>query len=143
MYRARFSMAVLILGKYPLTAENLESGMTPVGEHGNQVSGNSPFGQKHLENLVPEDRLQLFQVQGRSNPKHASPVKASVRYQDMAVGIESQEVAKGPDGDDGAGDGIPLRHRLPKKELQSLPRATQQFRAKALIHRQNLNFRAT
>jgi hypothetical protein len=40
---------------------------------------------------VPEDRLQLFQVQGRSDPEHALPVEASVRHQDMAVGIESEE----------------------------------------------------
>ncbi len=43
---------------------------------------------------------------------------SSVRYQDMAVGIEAEKVAKGLDGDDGAGDGIPLRHRLLKKELK-------------------------
>jgi hypothetical protein len=35
----------LILGKYALTAEDLESGMTPVGKHGDQVFGNPPFGQ--------------------------------------------------------------------------------------------------
>jgi len=34
------------------------------------------------------------------------PKEASVRYQDMAVGIESEEVAKGLDGEHGAGDGI-------------------------------------
>jgi hypothetical protein len=50
----------LILGKYSLTAVDLESGMTPVGKHGDQVLGNSPFGQEHLEDFVPEDRLQLF-----------------------------------------------------------------------------------
>jgi len=70
-----------------------------------------------IEDLVPEDRLQLFQVQGRSDPEHAPPVKASVRYQDMEVGIEPQEIAKGLDGDDRAGDGVSLRHRLPEKEL--------------------------
>lgn len=47
----------LIPRKYPLTAENLESGMPPVGEHDDQVLGNPPFGQKHLEDLVPKDRL--------------------------------------------------------------------------------------
>jgi hypothetical protein len=44
----------------------------------------------------------------------------------MAVGIESEEVAKGLDGDDGAGDGIPLRPRLLKKELQRFPSAASQ-----------------
>ena len=76
---------------------------------------------------MPEDRLQLFQVQRRSNPEHAPPVEASVRYQDMAVGIESEEVAKGLDGDDGAGDGILFRHRLLKKELQRFPGAATQI----------------
>jgi hypothetical protein len=101
--------------------------MTPVGKHGDSVFCNSLFGQKHLEDLVPKDRLQLFQVQGRSDPEHAPLVEASVRYQDMAVGIESEEVAKGLDGHDGAGDGIPLRHRLPKKELQGFPGAATQI----------------
>ncbi len=106
---------------YAIPAEGLESGMTPVGKHGDQVFGNPPFGQEHLKDLVPEDRLQLFQVQGRSDPEHAPPVEASVGHQDMAVGIESQEVAKGLDGDDGAGGGILFRHRLLEKELQGFP----------------------
>ena len=88
--------------------------MTPVGKHGDQVFCDSPPGQEHLQDLVPEDRLQLFQVHRRSDPEHALPVEASVRHQDMAVGIESEEVAKGLDGNDGAGDGILLRHRLLK-----------------------------
>jgi hypothetical protein len=33
----------------------------------------------------------------------------------MAVRVESQEVAKGLEGDDGAGDGVPLRNRRLKK----------------------------
>ena len=101
--------------------------MTPVGKHGDQAFGNSPFGQKHLEDLVPEDRLQLFQVQEGATRNMPLPVKASVRHQDMAVGIESEEIAKGLDGDDGAGDGIPLRHRLLKKELQGVPCAATQI----------------
>ena len=117
----------LIFRRDAITAEDLESGMTPVGEHGDQVSCDSPFGQKHLEDPVPENRLQLFQVQRRSDPEHALPIEASVRHQDMAVGLESEEVAKGLDGDDGAGDGILLRHRLLKKELQGFPGAAAQI----------------
>jgi hypothetical protein len=45
----------------------------------------------------------------------------------MAVGVESEEVAKGLDGDDGAGEGILLRHRLLKKELQGFPSAATQI----------------
>jgi hypothetical protein len=39
----------------------------------------------------------------------------------MAVRVKSEEVARGLDGDDGAGDGIPLRYHLLKKELQGFP----------------------
>jgi hypothetical protein len=45
----------------------------------------------------------------------------------MTVGIESEEVAKGLEGNGGAGDGILLRHRLLKKELQGFPGATTQI----------------
>lgn len=39
----------------------------------------------------------------------------------MAVGIESEEIAEGLDGDDGAEDGILLRDRLMDKNLQEFP----------------------
>ena len=107
--------------------------MAPVGEHGDQVFCNPPFGQKHPEDLVPEDRLQLFQVQARSDSEHTPPIKTSVRHQDMAAGIEPKEIAKGLDGDDGTGDGIPLRHRLPRKELQRIPGAAAQIGKKILV----------
>ncbi len=102
--------------------------MTPVGKHGDQVFGNPPFDQEHLENLVAEERFQLFHVQRRSDPEHAPPIEASVRYQNMAMGIEPQEIAKGLDGDDRAGDGIPLWDRRLKKDLQGFPGAAAQSR---------------
>ena len=82
----------LIPWKYTLIAEDPESGMSPVGKHGDQVLGNPPFGQEHFEDLVPQDGLELFQVQRRSNPEHAPLIEASVRYQDITMGIESQEI---------------------------------------------------
>jgi len=45
----------------------------------------------------------------------------------MAVRVEPEKIAKGLDGDDGAGDGIPLRHCLPKKDLQGFPGAATQI----------------
>jgi len=96
--------------------------MTPAGKHGDQVFCNSPSDQEHLEYFVSEDRPQLFHLQGRSDPEHALPVEASVRHQDMAVGIESEEVAEGLDGDDGAGDGILLRQPPPEERASGIPR---------------------
>lgn len=43
------------------------------------------------------------------------------------MGFEPKEITKGLDGDDGTGDRIPLRHRLPKKELQRIPGAAAQI----------------
>jgi hypothetical protein len=48
-----------------IAAEDMEARVTPFREHGNHFSGNLPFGEEHPENLVPEDGLQLFQLQGR------------------------------------------------------------------------------
>ena len=53
----------------------------------------------------------------------------------LGVGIEAEEVAKGLDGDDGAGDGILLRHRLLKKELQGFPGAATQIGKKIPVPR--------
>ena len=50
-----------------IAAEDMEARVTQFREHGNHFSGNLPFGEKHLENIVPEDGLQLFQLQGRGD----------------------------------------------------------------------------
>jgi hypothetical protein len=49
------------------------------------------------------------------------------------VGIEPQEIAKGLDGDDRAGDGIPLWDRRLKKEFQGFPCAAAQVGKKLPI----------
>ena len=63
------------------------------------------------------------------------PKEASVCCRDMAVRVESEEVAKGLDGDDGAGEEILLRHRFLKKELQGFPGAATQIEKKIPVPR--------
>lgn len=71
---------------------------------------------------MPEDGLQLFQLQGRGDAEHAlCPVEAAVRHKDMAMRIETKEIAEGLYGDDGARDGIDLRNRFLEKEFQGFP----------------------
>ena len=41
----------------------------------------------------------------------------------MAVRIESQKIAEGLDGDDGAGNGIVFRNCILEKDLQGFPGA--------------------
>jgi hypothetical protein len=59
---------------------------------------------------VSEDDSQLFQFQGWGDAEHASlAIKTTVRDENVIVGIESEEVAEGLYGDDGARDWIILR----------------------------------
>jgi len=58
--------------------------------HRYQFAGNLAFGEKHFENIVPEESLQLFEFQRRRNAKHALfAIKAAIGYEDVAVRIES------------------------------------------------------
>ena len=60
-----------------IAAEDMEARVTPFREHGNHFSGNLPFGEEHPEHLVPEDGLQLFQLQGgRNNAPRETPIMA-------------------------------------------------------------------
>ena len=59
-------------------------------------------------------------------------IRSSLRH---GRGIEPEEFTKGLGGDDGAGDGIPLRHRLLKKELQGFPGVATQIGKKIPVPR--------
>jgi len=50
------------------------------------------------------------------------PKEATVHHQDMAVEVESQEVAKGLDGDDGARDGIKVDLETLKQQSLGWPK---------------------
>ena len=78
--------------------------MFPRGQHFHQLFRDLTFFQEHPEHLVPEDGLQLLNLQRRGDAEHASvTVKAAVRQEDVAVGIETEEVAESLDGNDCAG----------------------------------------
>jgi len=68
----------------------------------------------------------FFSSRGGATREHALvAVETAVRHQDVAVGIETEEVAEGLDSDDGAGNGIVLVNRILEKNLQGFPcRAT-------------------
>ncbi len=108
--------------------------MFPSGEHPRHLPGNLTPGKQHPERLVPENGLQLFQFQKRGNAEHApAAVETAIRHEDVAVGIESEKIAKGLDGDDGAGNGIILRNRLLEKDLQGFPGAAKELPQGPLI----------
>ena len=67
---------------------------------------------------MPEYGLQLFQFKRRGYPEHPFCIKAAVRHEDMRVRIESEEVAKCLNSDNGAGDGFIFGNLLLKKDLQ-------------------------
>ncbi len=64
--------------------------MFPCGKHPHHFCGDLAFFQEHLEYFVPENGFQLFHFQRRGDAKHAFvSVKAAVRQENVAVGIES------------------------------------------------------
>ena len=75
------------------------------------------------DGFYPEGHKQLFQFQRRRDPdtlkgtKHAVPVKAAVRHQNVTGGIKSEEVAKALNSNDCTGDGVVLMDRLLEKDL--------------------------
>jgi len=105
-----------------VAAEDVESGMPPCGEHGDQLLRDLPLVQEHPEYLVPEDGLQLLEFKGWRDAEHAAiTIETAVRHEDVAVGIESEEIAEGLHGDDGAGDGIPFGNDLLHEDLYGFP----------------------
>ena len=98
--------------------------MFPRGEHPNHFFGDLAFFQEHLEYFVPENGLQLFEFQGRRDAKHSFlAIETAIRYENVTVGIESEEVAEGLDSNDCAGQGFLFRYGLLDKDLQGIPRA--------------------
>lgn len=77
---------------------------------------------------MPEDGLQLFQLQERGDAEHASAaIETSVGDEDVAVRIEAEEVSESLYGNDGAGNGFLLGRRFPEKYLQRFPGAPAQI----------------
>ena len=104
--------------------------MFPCREHPHHLLRDLPLVQDHPEYLVPEacpelvewEGLQLFQLQGWGDAEHAAiTIKTAVRHQNVAVWIESEEIAEGLDSYDGAGDGTIFRNRILDKNLQGFP----------------------
>ena len=119
IYRARFSMAVSSWARCGCRRRP-ESGMPPVGKHGDQLLVIFPLARSILKTLCRKIASSFFSSRGGATRNMPLPVEAAIRHQDMAVGIESKEVAKGLDGDNGAGDGIILLqgHRLRRKSFR-------------------------
>jgi len=72
--------------------------MTPLHEHINQVFSNLAFGKEHLEDLVPEDLLQIFQFEqwrySESRPGGTVSTKTAVGAEHMQMRMPSKQIAK-------------------------------------------------
>ncbi len=96
--------------------------MFPRKEHLDHLLCDLALFQEHPEYLMPEDGLQLLEFQGRCNTKHTLfTIETAIRQKDVAVGIESEEVAESLDGNDSAGNGFIFRNRLLHENFQGLP----------------------
>ena len=112
----------VVFRRNPVATEDIEAGMPPCVEHPHHLFRDLALFQKHPEDLVPENGFQLFDLQRRRDAEHAFvPIKAAVRHQNVAVGIESKKITKRLDGDHRAGDGLFFRHGLLHKHFQGFP----------------------
>ena len=59
----------LLLRRDAVATEDLESGMTPVGKHGDQVFCNSPSSQEHLEDFFDPRKVLSLRSPFRSTKK--------------------------------------------------------------------------
>ena len=124
----------IVIRRNPVSAEDVEAGMPPCGEHVDHLCGDLSPGKEHFEHLVPEDALQLFQFKRRGDAEHApAAVETAIRHEDVAVRIESQKIAEGLNGDDGTGDGIIFGNCLLEKYLQGFPSAAAQIGKKFTV----------
>ena len=76
------------------SAEHVETRMSPLHEYIHQVIGDLAFGKEQREDLVPEDRLQMFQLEQRRRMEYSVSIKTSVGAQHMQVRMPSKEIAK-------------------------------------------------
>src|SRR4030042_1427567 len=103
-------------------------------DQGDQLLRDLSLVQEQPEHLVPEDGLQLFQLQGRGDADHpAITIKTAVGHQDVGGWMKSEKIAKRLDSNDGAGDGVVFMNRLLEKNLQGFPGAAAQIGKKLPI----------
>ena len=96
--------------------------MLPRGQHFDHLFRDLAFFQKHPENLVPEDGLQLLEFQWRRDPEYPLvSVETAVGQEDVAVRIESEKVANSLHGNDRAGDGFIFGRGLLDEDFQRFP----------------------
>ena len=134
----------IISGRYTVAAEDpvsstgqaVKPGMFPCREHPRHLLRDLPLVQEHPEYLMPEEGLQLFQLQGWGDAEHALvAIETAVRHQNVTVRIESEKIAEGLDSDDGAGEGIIFRNRILEKNLQGFPGAAAKIGKKLPVPR--------
>jgi len=92
--------------------------MRPGHQHRDEIRGDFTFGNEHFENLVLEDGLQILELEWGRNSEHALAVKTAVRAENVAVGVNPQEIPKGLYGNHSAWHSILLWHIFLKKDLQ-------------------------
>jgi len=85
---------------------------------------------------MPGNSLQLLDFQRRRDAEHSSlTIKTAIRDENVAVGIESKEVAEGLHGNDRSGVRFFFRHGLLHENFQRFPCAAAETGKKLSIPR--------
>ena len=73
---------------------DIEAAVLPRHEQINVPLGDSTLCEQHLQQLVPEELFQSFGIVIRSNLEVAILIKGSIRYDDVAMWIKTEEIAE-------------------------------------------------
>ena len=85
------------------------------------------FREKQGKDLVSENFFQIFEPNSRGDLKKTFFRETAVGNQDMAVGVKSQKVSKGLDGDGCSWGGIFSGHAILIIDFQRFPDTTTEF----------------
>ena len=101
---------------------DVEPGVPPALHHSDEVTVDLAPGQKHPEDLMPEELLQILQVELRCDPKNTPRAKYAVAAKDVQMRMKAVwKIAEGLHGDHAARDGVGFGNRALEKGLQGLP----------------------
>lgn len=102
----KFLKRLPVFRSYRLADMDVEAAVMPRHEQVNVPLAYGPLLQQHLQEFVTEELFQCVGVVVGGDVEVAIFVKGSIGYDDVAVGIEAQEVAEGLDGAGAAGYGV-------------------------------------
>ena len=106
---------------------DVKAGMPPRHDELEHFLCDLPFPQKHPQDFVLKDLFQGPRVQWRRHLERSASIKSAIGAEDVAMGIEVQEIPEGLDSNDCPGSSLVFWNGAKEKHLQGIPRRAAQL----------------